>query len=174
MPSLAKNLLSIRAQLGINQVQLAKLLYIKQGYLSRLENGKSPINERLIVLITAQLGCPIECITKGTPLPEECITQNLKALRMGTDKDFQFVAKQILQELKDEPSPYASESDKEEAREILKIMFERLKEKKNILDKLDPHERGIEIAKLEVGLQLFYVPKDLKKIMEFLRSDTNP
>jgi transcriptional regulator with XRE-family HTH domain len=62
-----------------------------------------------------------------------------------------------------------ADEDKLEGQAILKLMFERLKKTKNDLHKLSECDRKIAIAKLEVGLRLFYVPKECDEIIAWLQ-----
>lgn len=62
-------------------------------------------------------------------------------------------------------------SEKAEAREMLCHLAKGLKKRKEKIDKLSKEERTLELAKIEVGVRLIYVPAEADEIMEWLRKE---
>jgi len=120
--SIPGRLAAVRDELDISQRDFCKGILVSQSYYAQIENGKRPINDRLIALVCSQYGVSKEYLLtgKGKMFSERFADLQLqKLLDIFTELDPHFrdyvilQIEQLVETLKKQKGRRSAKKDKE-------------------------------------------------------------
>ena len=120
--SIPGRLAAVRDELDISQRDFCKCILVSQSYYAQIENGKRPINDRLIALVCSQYGVSKEYLLtgKGKMFSERFADLQLqKLLDIFTELDPHFrdyvilQIEQLVETLKKQKGRHSAKKNKE-------------------------------------------------------------